>query len=76
MPKALVERFVGARARAKGERKPVTILFADVVGSTTLAEKRDPEEVKVILEECLALMSAEVHRYEGIVANVMGDGLL
>ena len=72
----------GCRARAllkagskEGERRPVTVLFTDVVGSTALAEKRDPEEAKIILEEALSLVMTQVSRYEGLVADLLGDGL-
>lgn len=76
VPQPLAQKALAARGVLEGERRQVTILFADVVGSTAMAEKRDPEEAKVILEECLTLVMEQVHRYEGFVVNLMGDGLL
>jgi class 3 adenylate cyclase len=63
-------------ARLTGERKPVTALFADVVGSTTLAEQIDPEDWTVIINEAFDLMSRAVFRYEGTIAQLQGDALL
>jgi class 3 adenylate cyclase len=63
-------------ARLTGERKPVTALFADVVGSTTLAEQLDPEDWTNIINQAYELMSRAVQRYEGTIAQLQGDGLL
>jgi class 3 adenylate cyclase len=63
-------------ARLTGERKPVTALFVDVVGSTQLAEQIDPEDWTVIINEAFDLMSRAVFRYEGTIAQLQGDGLL
>ena len=59
-----------------GDRRLVTILFADVVGSTAWAERVDPEEWAEIMNTGLRLMIPAVTRYEGTVARLMGDGLL
>jgi len=63
-------------ARMTGERKPVTALFADVVGSTTLAEQMDPEDWTAIMNEAFELMSEAVFRYEGTIAQLQGDAML
>jgi class 3 adenylate cyclase len=63
-------------ARLTGERKPVTALFADIVGSTTLAEQIDPEDWTAIINEAFDLMSRAVFRYEGTIAQLQGDAML
>jgi class 3 adenylate cyclase len=63
-------------ARMTGERKPVTALFADVVGSTTLAERMDPEDWTAMMNEVFELMSGAVFRYEGTIAQLQGDAML
>ncbi len=63
-------------ARLTGERKPVTALFADVVGSTTLAEQMDPEDWTAMINEAFDLMSRAVFRYEGTIAQLQGDAML
>src|SRR5688500_2300196 len=63
-------------ARLTGERKPVTALFADVVGSTTLAEQIDPEDWTALINEAFELMSRAVFRYEGTIAQLQGDALV
>jgi len=63
-------------ARLTGERKPVTALFADVVGSTTLAESMDPEDWTVMINEAFDLMSRAVFKYEGTIAQLQGDAML
>jgi len=63
-------------ARMGDERKLVTILFADVVGSTHLAEKLDAEEWKELINGAFESMTAPIHRYEGTVAQFLGDGFL
>jgi hypothetical protein len=61
---------------AAAEGRPVTVLFADVVDSTSLAERVDPEDWSGAIRSVLTLMSAPVRRYGGTVASLMGDGLL
>jgi class 3 adenylate cyclase len=63
-------------AKLTGERKPVTALFADVVGSTTLAEQMDPEDWTQLINEAFDLMSQAVFRYEGTIAQLQGDAML
>src|SRR6476619_3899881 len=64
-----------ARGSTDGERKTITALFADLKGSTALIEGLDPEEARAILDPALQLMMDAVHRYEGYVAQALGDGI-
>src|SRR5207253_3358135 len=75
-PKHLAERILTAKAALEGERKQVTVLFADLKGSMELLTDRDPEEARKILDPVLAHMMDAVHRYEGTVNQVMGDGIM
>jgi class 3 adenylate cyclase len=64
-----------ARGNTDGERKTITALFADLKGSTALIEGLDPEEARAIIDPALQLMMDAVHRYEGYVAQALGDGI-
>jgi predicted ATPase/class 3 adenylate cyclase len=64
-----------ARGLTDGERKTITALFADLKGSTALIEGLDPEEARAIIDPALHLMMDAVHRYEGYVAQALGDGI-
>jgi hypothetical protein len=64
-----------ARGTSDGERKTITALFADLKGSTALIEGLDPEEARAIIDPALQLMMDAVHRYEGYVAQALGDGI-
>jgi class 3 adenylate cyclase/tetratricopeptide (TPR) repeat protein len=75
-PKHLAERILTSRAALKGERKLVTVLFSDLKSSMELLADRDPEEARKILDPVLELMMEAVHRYEGTVNQVMGDGIM
>jgi class 3 adenylate cyclase/tetratricopeptide (TPR) repeat protein len=75
-PKHLAERIINSKAALEGERKQVTVLFADLKGSMELLAERDPEEARKILDPVLELMMEAVHRYEGTVNQVMGDGIM
>jgi len=75
-PSELRARMHAASAQIEGERKPVTILFTDIVGSTALAEKLDPEEWKEIVSGAHQRVSEAVYRYEGTIAQLLGDGVL
>jgi class 3 adenylate cyclase len=61
---------------ATSERRPITVLFADIAGSTAIAERMDPEDWTAIVGQAFALMNRVVERYGGTVARLMGDGLL
>jgi class 3 adenylate cyclase len=73
-PTPLVEKM--RAAKLTGERKPVTALFVDVVGSTTLAEGMDPEDWTAMINGAFDLMSRAVFRYEGTIAQLQGDAML
>jgi class 3 adenylate cyclase/tetratricopeptide (TPR) repeat protein len=75
-PKHLAERILTSKAALEGERKQVTVLFADLKGSMELLADRDPEEARKLLDPVLELMMEAVHRYEGTVNQVMGDGIM
>jgi class 3 adenylate cyclase/tetratricopeptide (TPR) repeat protein len=75
-PTHLVERVIAPRSALEAERKQVTVLFADVKGSMELLADRDPEEARTVLDPVLELMMEAVHRYEGTVNQVMGDGIM
>ena len=80
-PRHLAERIraeqaaLTARSLTDGERKTVTALFADLKGSTALIEGLDPEEARALIDPALQLMMDAVHRYEGYVAQALGDGI-
>jgi len=73
-PEPLIQKM--RAAKLTGERKPVTALFVDVVGSTALAEQIDPEEWTSIINEAFDLMSRAVFKYEGTIAQLQGDAML
>jgi class 3 adenylate cyclase len=75
-PKHLAERILTSKTALEGERKQVTVLFADMKGSMELLADRDPEEARRILDPVLERMMEAVHRYEGTVNQVMGDGIM
>jgi class 3 adenylate cyclase len=75
-PRHLAEKILTSRAALEGERKQVTVLFADLKGSMELLADRDPEEARKLLDPVLERMMEAVHRYEGTVNQVMGDGIM
>jgi class 3 adenylate cyclase/tetratricopeptide (TPR) repeat protein len=75
-PKHLADKILTTRSQLEGERKLVTVLFADVKGSMELLADRDPEEARKILDPVLERMMEAIHRYEGTVNQVMGDGIM
>jgi class 3 adenylate cyclase/tetratricopeptide (TPR) repeat protein len=75
-PKHLAEKILTARGVLEDERKQVTVLFADMKGSMELLADRDPEEARKLLDPVLEQMMEAVHRYEGTVNQVMGDGIM
>src|SRR6516164_268708 len=75
-PKHLAEKILTSKAALEGERKHITVLFADLKGSMELLAERDPEEARKILDPVLAQMMEAVHHYEGTVNQVMGDGIM
>src|SRR5215472_9842506 len=75
-PKRLAEKILTSRSALEGERKQVTVLFAEVAGFTTLAEQLDPEVVHDIINRCFEGINAEVHRFEGTINQYTGDGVM
>jgi class 3 adenylate cyclase len=75
-PPYLAEQILTSRSALEGERKQVTVLFADLKGSMELLADLDPEEARQLLDPVLERMMAAVHRYEGTVNQVMGDGIM
>ena len=75
-PKHLAEKILISKNALEGERKQVTVLFADMKGSMELLADRDPEEARKLLDPILEHMMEAVHRYEGTVNQVMGDGIM
>ena len=75
-PKHLAEKILTSKSALEGERKQVTVLFADMKGSMELLADRDPEEARKILDPVIEHMMEAVHRYEGTVNQVMGDGIM
>jgi len=75
-PKHLAEKILSARSALEGERKQVTVLFADVKGSMDLAEQVDPEVFHQVMERFAALLAEGVHRFEGTVTQFTGDGVM
>jgi len=75
-PRHLAEKILTSRSALEGERKQVTVLLADLKGSMELLADRDPEEAQRLLDPVLERMMEAVHRYEGTVNQVMGDGIM
>jgi class 3 adenylate cyclase/tetratricopeptide (TPR) repeat protein len=75
-PQYLAEKVLHSRSALEGERKQVTVLFADLKSSMELLADRDPEEARHILDPVLERLMAAVHRYEGTVNQIMGDGIM
>jgi class 3 adenylate cyclase len=75
-PPDLAEKILQSKIALEGERKQVTVLFADLKGSMELLADRDPEEARQLLDPVLEHMMAAVHRHEGTVNQVMGDGIM
>ena len=75
-PQHLADKILTARAGIEGERKQVTVLFADIKGSMEFFADRDPEAAQKLFDPVLERMIEAVHRYEGTVNRVMGDGIM
>jgi len=75
-PKFLADIILNTRSAVEGERKVVTVLFADVANYTAIAEKRDPEEVHQIMDGCFKILMDGIHRFEGTVNQFTGDGIM
>ncbi len=75
-PKHLADKILTSRSALEGERKQVTVLFADVKGSMDLAEQLDPEAWHEILDRFFQILSDGIHRFEGTVNQYTGDGIM
>src|SRR5215831_7398211 len=75
-PPYLAEKILTTRRAMEGERKQVTVLFADLKGNTDLIRDLDPEAAQQLLDTALQHMMEAVHRFEGTVNDVAGDGLM
>ncbi|MBI1816958.1 MAG: adenylate/guanylate cyclase domain-containing protein [Deltaproteobacteria bacterium] len=75
-PKHLADKILQSKSAIEGERKQVTVLFADVKGSMELAEQLDPEQWHTILDRFFAILTNGVHRFEGTVNQYTGDGIM
>jgi len=75
-PKFLADKILTSRSSLEGERKLVTVLFADVADFTFLSEKLDPEEVHQIMDGCFKILMDEIHKFEGTINQFTGDGVM
>lgn len=75
-PKHLADKILTTRSSIEGERKVLTVLFADVAKYTEMAEKLDPEEVHEIMDGCFNILLHEIHAYEGTINQFTGDGIM
>src|SRR5262245_10422665 len=75
-PQHLVEKILTSKSAVEGERKQVTVLFADIKGSLELLAGLDPEDAQKLIQPVIELMIEAVHWYEGTVNKVMGDGIM
>ena len=75
-PKFLVDKILANKSVIEGERKQITVFFADVVGSTSFSEKLDPEKVYQIMDGCYKILIDEIHKYEGSIEKFTGDGAM
>jgi class 3 adenylate cyclase/tetratricopeptide (TPR) repeat protein len=76
MPDHLANKLRAGSAAIEGERRQISVLFADVAGYTALSERTDPEELRAMMRRAFDVMLEAVHRFEGTVAQLLGDGLL
>src|SRR5713226_5092570 len=75
-PKHLAEKILTSKSAMEGERKGVTVMFADVSGFTAMSERLDPEEVHAIMDRAFEVILGAVHRYEGTINQFLGDGVM
>jgi class 3 adenylate cyclase/tetratricopeptide (TPR) repeat protein len=74
--KYLAEKILTTRSSIEGERKLVTVLFADVANYTSISEKLDPEEVHQLMDGCFKILMNAIHKYEGTINQFTGDGVM
>ncbi len=75
-PKHLAEKILTSKSAMEGERKSVTVMFADVSGFTAMSERLDPEDVHAIMDRAFEVILGAVHRYEGTINQFLGDGVM
>src|SRR5215467_16056790 len=75
-PKHLAEKILTSKSAMEGERKSVTVMFADVSGFTAMSERLDPEEVHAIMDRAFEAILGAVHHYEGTINQFLGDGVM
>jgi hypothetical protein len=75
-PRFLAEKILTTRSAMEGERKLVTVLFADVANFTSFSEKLDPEEIHGIMDGCFKILMDKIHKYEGTINQFTGDGVM
>jgi class 3 adenylate cyclase/tetratricopeptide (TPR) repeat protein len=75
-PKFLADKILTTRSSLEGERKLVTVFFADVANYTSMAEKLDPEDVHQIMDGCFRILMDEIHNHEGTINQFTGDGVM
>ncbi len=75
-PKFLADKILTTRSSIEGERKLLTVLFADVANYTSMSEKLDPEDVHQIMDGCFRILMDEIHKYEGTINQFTGDGVM
>ena len=76
LPKGLTEKILSQKDRIEGERKQVTVMFADMEGFTSLSERLGPEEAYTIMDQVYEILIHKVHDYEGTVNEMTGDGIM
>jgi class 3 adenylate cyclase len=76
LPQGLAEKILSQRERIEGERKQVTVLFADMAGYTSMSEKLNPEEAFGLMEQVYEVLIKTVNEYEGTVNKMTGDGIM
>jgi hypothetical protein len=76
LPKGLTEKILSQKDRIEGERKQVTVMFADMEGFTSLSERLGPEEAYTIMDQVYEVLIHKVHDYEGTVNEMTGDGIM
>ena len=76
LPQGLAERILSQRDRIEGERKQVTVLFTDMAGYTSMAERFDPEEAYTLMDEVYEILIRKVNEYGGTVNELTGDGIM
>jgi len=76
IPQHLADKILATKNSIEGERKLLTVLFADVKGSTSIGENLDPEELRSIIEKSFEISMKEIHRFEGTINQFLGDGFM